>query len=92
MTLIAGSNPANPTNTMNEQHETLIAKFKARIQPAVDYYAAWLWADEDRHRLMGLEWIATKRALRAEAEVKRLKKKVEELTKIIDDATLHQYR
>ncbi|QDJ96264.1 hypothetical protein Xoosp13_77 [Xanthomonas phage Xoo-sp13] len=41
-----------------------------------DYYEMWKWADADRHRLIGAEWVATKRAIRAEAEVKELKKKI----------------
>ncbi len=44
-----------------------------------DYYEAFLQADRDKYYWHGQEWIATVRALRAEAEVRRLKKELEEL-------------
>lgn len=59
--------------------EELIAKFKARMQPAIDYYEAFLWTDNDRHRLINENWQVTKRAMQAEAEVKRLKRELEDL-------------
>lgn len=49
------------------------------ISGSHDYYAHWLWAETDRHRLITLEWIATKRAMRAEAEVKKLKQQIEDM-------------
>lgn len=49
------------------------------MKSATDYYEAWLWAETDRHRLIGLEWIATKRALRAEAEVRKLKQQIRDM-------------
>ena len=49
------------------------------MKTKADYYEDWLWADADRHRLMGLEWQAIKRAMRAEAEVKKLKQQIEDM-------------
>jgi hypothetical protein len=53
--------------------------FSSQTSGSHDYYAHWLWAETDRHRLITLEWIATKRAMRAEAEVKKLKQQIEDM-------------
>lgn len=44
-----------------------------------DYYEPYIWADADRHRLIGEVWVVTKRAMQAEAEVKKLKQQIRDM-------------
>ncbi len=52
--------------------------FRTRRKP-VDYYKAFVQADRDKYYWHGQEWVATKRALKAEAEVRRLKQEIRDL-------------
>ncbi len=45
----------------------------------MDYYKAFVQADRDKYYWHGQEWVATKRALKAEAEVRRLKQEIRDL-------------
>ena len=47
--------------------------------PGVDYYQAFLHADREKYYWHGREWIATKRAMKAEVEVRRLKQVIKDM-------------
>ncbi len=59
--------------------QRLIEEFAKQPTLGIRYYDAFVAADAEKHRLINEEWIATKRAMKAEAEVKRLKQQIRDM-------------